>query len=43
MKSFTYERSIDVRERLLPFLPDEVIRDTDLAAGTLTVDWDPQF
>nr|WP_297459618.1 ribosome maturation factor RimM [uncultured Halomonas sp.] len=37
------ERSIDDRERLLPFLPDEVIRDTDLAAGTLTVDWDPQF
>lgn len=36
-------RSVDDRERLLPFLPDEVIRDTDLAAGTLTVDWDPEF
>lgn len=35
--------SVDDRERLLPFLPDEVIRDTDLAAGTLTVDWDPDF
>lgn len=37
------ERSVDDRERLLPFLPDEVIRETDLAAGTLTVDWDPEF
>jgi 16S rRNA processing protein RimM len=36
-------QSIDDRERLLPFLPDEVIRDTDLATGTLTVDWDPEF
>ncbi|GHB07090.1 ribosome maturation factor RimM [Modicisalibacter luteus] len=36
-------QSIDDRERLLPFLPDEVIRDTDLITGTLTVDWDPEF
>ncbi|MEC9483519.1 MAG: ribosome maturation factor RimM [Halomonas sp.] len=36
-------RSLDDRERLLPFLPDEVIRAVDLAAGTLTVDWDPEF
>lgn len=37
------ERSVDARERLLPFLPDEVIREADLTDGTLTVDWDPQF
>lgn len=35
--------SVDDRERLLPFLPDEVIRETDLDAGILTVDWDPEF
>lgn len=35
--------SIDDRERLLPFLPGEVIHDTDLTAGTLTVNWDPDF
>ncbi|SHF75499.1 16S rRNA processing protein RimM [Modicisalibacter ilicicola DSM 19980] len=37
------EKSVDGKERLLPFLPDEVIRETDLSAGTLTVDWDPEF
>lgn len=35
--------AIDSRERLLPFLPDEVIRDVDLDAGVMTVDWDPEF
>ncbi|OHV10878.1 ribosome maturation factor RimM [Kushneria phosphatilytica] len=31
------------RERLIPFLPDEVIQDIDLDAGTMTVNWDPDF
>lgn len=35
--------SIDDKERLLPFLPDDVVRETDLAAGRMTVDWDPEF
>ncbi|WP_227369129.1 ribosome maturation factor RimM [Halomonas sp. M20] len=35
--------SIDDKERLLPFLPDGVVRETDLAAGKMTVDWDPDF
>ncbi|MDX5377560.1 MAG: ribosome maturation factor RimM [Halomonas sp.] len=35
--------AIDDRERLLPFLPDEVIVGVDLAGGTLSVDWDPDF
>lgn len=35
--------SIDDRERLLPFLPDQVVRDVDLDAGIMTVVWDPDF
>ncbi|MFC0268877.1 ribosome maturation factor RimM [Kushneria aurantia] len=31
------------RERLLPFVPDDVIRRVDLEAGQLVVDWDPEF
>lgn len=31
------------RERLIPFLMDQVIHGVDLDAGTLTVDWDPDF
>lgn len=33
----------DGRERLLPFIPDEVITRVDLEAGSMTVDWDPSF
>ncbi|MBY4676146.1 ribosome maturation factor RimM [Marinobacterium arenosum] len=35
--------SIDKRERLIPYLPDQVIKEIDLEAGTLRVDWDPEF
>lgn len=35
--------AIDDRERLLPFLPDEVVVAVDLTAGTMTVEWDPEF
>ena len=35
--------AIDDRERLLPFLPDEVIVAVDLPGGTMTVEWDPEF
>lgn len=31
------------RERLIPFVRPDVIRDIDLAAGRMTVDWDPEF
>jgi len=31
------------RERLIPFLTDEVIRDVDIGARRLEVDWDPDF
>ncbi|WP_444921560.1 ribosome maturation factor RimM [Microbulbifer sp. CnH-101-G] len=33
----------DKRERLIPYLPDQFIKDIDLEAGVITVDWDPAF
>ncbi|MCS2610862.1 ribosome maturation factor RimM [Halomonas dongshanensis] len=35
--------AIDRRERLLPFLPDDVIDEIDLETGRMVVDWDPEF
>lgn len=35
--------SIDDRERLLPYLPEQVIKEIDLETGTMRVDWDPEF
>lgn len=35
--------SIDDRERLIPYLRDSVVKDIDLKAGTLSVDWDADF
>jgi 16S rRNA processing protein RimM len=37
------EGSLDDRERLLPFLPDDVIVQVDLAGRFMIVDWDPAF
>lgn len=31
------------RERLIPFLPGSVVREVDLDAGRIRVDWDPEF
>lgn len=31
------------RERLLPFVQGQVVKSIDLASGTMTVDWDPEF
>ena len=31
------------RERLVPYLPENVIQRVDLAAGQILVDWDPEF
>ena len=36
-------QSIDQRERLIPYLPGSVVREVDLAARTIEVDWDPDF
>ncbi|MCK7567696.1 ribosome maturation factor RimM [Marinobacter xestospongiae] len=35
--------AIDQRERLIPYLPDQVVREIDLASGKMVVDWDPEF
>lgn len=35
--------SMDGRERLIPFLPDEIIRSVNLEDGVLEADWDPEF
>lgn len=31
------------RERMIPFVRPDFVRDIDLQAGTMTVDWDPDF
>lgn len=31
------------RQRLLPYIIDEVVKEVDLEAGTMLVDWDPEF
>ncbi|MEE9142996.1 MAG: ribosome maturation factor RimM, partial [Gammaproteobacteria bacterium] len=33
----------DDRERLVPFIRDQIVRTIDLDAGTMEVDWDPEF
>ncbi len=35
--------SLDRRERLIPYLPDQVIKEINLETGTIRVDWDPEF
>ncbi|WP_339799784.1 ribosome maturation factor RimM [uncultured Marinobacter sp.] len=37
------EASIDQRERLVPYLPEQVVQKVDLAAGRMVVDWDPEY
>lgn len=35
--------SLDRHERLIPWLPGQVVRDVDMAGRVITVDWDPGF
>lgn len=35
--------SVDDRERLIPWLLEQVVKEVDLQAGTLKVEWDPEF
>ena len=35
--------SIDRRERLIPWLPDQVIKQVDIENDRIIVDWDPEF
>ncbi|MDO3386997.1 ribosome maturation factor RimM [Gilvimarinus sp. SDUM040013] len=37
------ETSVDDRERLVPYIPEQYVLDVNLEAGTITVDWDPDF
>lgn len=36
-------QSIDKRERMIPYLPEQVVKEVNLEAGTIRVDWDPEF
>ena len=31
------------RERLVPYIWEQVVREVDLEAGVMRVDWDPEF
>ena len=35
--------SIDDRERLVPYVPDEFVLEVNVKAGLIRVDWDPEF
>ncbi|MCB8890528.1 ribosome maturation factor RimM [Vreelandella malpeensis] len=35
--------AIDRRERLVPFLPDDVVLEVDREAARMVVEWDPEF
>ncbi len=35
--------SIDGKERLIPYLPEQVVQEVNLEAGVIQVDWDPEF
>lgn len=35
--------SIDQQQRLIPWLPEQVVQEVDLDAGLMRVDWDPDF
>lgn len=37
------EGSMDQRERLLPYLPGQYVKDINLPSGVVQVDWDPEF
>jgi 16S rRNA processing protein RimM len=37
------DASIDQRERLIPYLPDQVVKKVSLAESVITVEWDPEF
>lgn len=37
------EHSIDQRERLIPYVPEQFVLAVDLIKGEMRVDWDPEF
>lgn len=36
-------QSIDSQERLIPYLPENTVKEVNLETGTIKVDWDPDF
>ncbi len=36
-------QSVDERERMIPYLPDQVVKEVNLELGIIRVDWDPEF
>lgn len=43
VKSTGKVQGIDQRERLIPYLPEQFIKQVDLPGGQIVVDWDPEF
>jgi 16S rRNA processing protein RimM len=37
------EENSEARERLIPYVPGEVVTEVDLEGGEMIVDWDPEF
>ena len=37
------KKSIDNRERLIPYLENQVVKHVDLDVGYIDVDWDKEF
>jgi 16S rRNA processing protein RimM len=37
------DESIDQRERLIPYRPEQVVKNVNLTESAMTVDWDPEF
>jgi 16S rRNA processing protein RimM len=37
------EGSLDARERLIPYVVDQVVKSVDVDKGTITVDWEADF
>lgn len=37
------DRSLDREERLIPYLPERVVKDVDIEAGIILVDWQPDY
>jgi len=37
------KESVDGKERLIPYLPEQVVKLVDLDKGVIEVDWDPDF
>ncbi|CAA0090166.1 Ribosome maturation factor RimM [Zhongshania aliphaticivorans] len=35
--------SLDDKERLIPYVPEQFIKDINLESGLILVDWDPEF